>query len=538
MAQTNYTPIQLYRSATPAAAPLAANLAEGELAINYTDGRLYFEDNGGTVRIIGATMTAAVATFLGVPSSANLAAAVTDETGSGALVFGTSPTLADPTTTGQVRSVLGSAGAPSYTFTGDLNTGVWSANPDELDFSTAGVNRLSLSTTAFTSAVPFVTSLGAAGTPSYTFNGDLNTGLWSPGADTVAISTAGAERMQIDSLGAVGIGGAPTGGRLLELISANPIESTVRSTGATSYSAHRYLNDQNSSSRALFVAYLGSGASGPVFTGSPSSESAAIGTTGAYPISIATSNTERIRISADGDTVISGFGLTTLYTLRVRGNFLSEGVLSVENQNTSTTQQTGAALRLASSGSGADVFLTFTDNTVWNSRIGVAGVAGASEMYFAIDGDATPQKRLALTADGRFYGTALHNNAGAVTGTTNQYIASGTYTPTSTPVAGVTTVTSSAHQWTRVGNVVTVSGYASVLVTGGAAPLFRQTLPIASNFASGFQCVGTAFCSFAPNGLAGYVIGDNVNDQAGVSLIGTPTAGTYDFFYQFTYVVL
>jgi hypothetical protein len=37
-----------------------------------------------------------VATFLGTPSSANLAAAVTDETGSGALVFATSPTLATP----------------------------------------------------------------------------------------------------------------------------------------------------------------------------------------------------------------------------------------------------------------------------------------------------------------------------------------------------------------------------------------------------------------------------------------------------------
>lgn len=37
-----------------------------------------------------------VATWLGTPSSSNLAAAVTDETGSGALVFGTSPTLTTP----------------------------------------------------------------------------------------------------------------------------------------------------------------------------------------------------------------------------------------------------------------------------------------------------------------------------------------------------------------------------------------------------------------------------------------------------------
>lgn len=37
------------------------------------------------------------ATFLATPTSANLAAAVTDETGSGSLVFGTSPTLTTPT---------------------------------------------------------------------------------------------------------------------------------------------------------------------------------------------------------------------------------------------------------------------------------------------------------------------------------------------------------------------------------------------------------------------------------------------------------
>ena len=43
-----------------------------------------------------------VATFLATPSSANLRTAVTDETGSGALVFGTSPTLASPAISGTV----------------------------------------------------------------------------------------------------------------------------------------------------------------------------------------------------------------------------------------------------------------------------------------------------------------------------------------------------------------------------------------------------------------------------------------------------
>ncbi len=66
--------------------------------------------NGTGLPVGGITgLGTGIATFLGIPSSANLAAAVTDETGSGALVFATSPTLVTPT--------LGVASATS------LNTG-------------------------------------------------------------------------------------------------------------------------------------------------------------------------------------------------------------------------------------------------------------------------------------------------------------------------------------------------------------------------------------------------------------------------------
>jgi hypothetical protein len=43
------------------------------------------------------------------------------------------------------------------------------------------------------SATSIATALGAVGTPSHTFTGDLNTGMWSPAADTLAFSTNGAE---------------------------------------------------------------------------------------------------------------------------------------------------------------------------------------------------------------------------------------------------------------------------------------------------------------------------------------------------------
>lgn len=53
MAQTGYTPLKLYRSATASNTPIAANLNFGELAINYTDGKLFYKDNGGVVQVIG-----------------------------------------------------------------------------------------------------------------------------------------------------------------------------------------------------------------------------------------------------------------------------------------------------------------------------------------------------------------------------------------------------------------------------------------------------------------------------------------------------
>lgn len=57
MAQTGYTPIQLYSSSTTSAVPLAANLAAGELAINTVDEKLYFKNNAGTVKLLAANIT-------------------------------------------------------------------------------------------------------------------------------------------------------------------------------------------------------------------------------------------------------------------------------------------------------------------------------------------------------------------------------------------------------------------------------------------------------------------------------------------------
>ena len=54
MAQTGYTPIQLYHSTTGAAVPTAGNLVPGELGLNIADMRLFCENSSGTVELLAA----------------------------------------------------------------------------------------------------------------------------------------------------------------------------------------------------------------------------------------------------------------------------------------------------------------------------------------------------------------------------------------------------------------------------------------------------------------------------------------------------
>ena len=52
MAQTGFTPIQIYHSATPTNVPLNTDLVAGELAINTADGKLFYKDSSNVVQTI------------------------------------------------------------------------------------------------------------------------------------------------------------------------------------------------------------------------------------------------------------------------------------------------------------------------------------------------------------------------------------------------------------------------------------------------------------------------------------------------------
>jgi hypothetical protein len=133
MAATNFTPIQLYHSTTASAAPTAGNLANGELAINITDGKLFYKDNGGTVQVLATKGTGTIGgsnTQVQYNSSGALA-------GSSNFTFnGTTATINTLNLTNALDETYGGTGITSYT-TGDL---LYASASNTLSKLTVGTN--------------------------------------------------------------------------------------------------------------------------------------------------------------------------------------------------------------------------------------------------------------------------------------------------------------------------------------------------------------------------------------------------------------
>ncbi len=102
-----------FGSGVTTALALAANTGSGFVTVDGTATLTNKTINGANNTITNVSIStgisglgANVATFLATPTSANLAAAVSDETGSGALVFATSPIISNPTFTNFFASSL------------------------------------------------------------------------------------------------------------------------------------------------------------------------------------------------------------------------------------------------------------------------------------------------------------------------------------------------------------------------------------------------------------------------------------------------
>ena len=109
MAQTGYSKVQIYSSSTATNTPSAGNLTNdtsgSELAINITDGKLFYKDNSGTVQVI-ASKASNIGNFASLTSAITLPAGTTAQEPTGVQGM-----LRFNTTTSQFEGYNGSAWA-------------------------------------------------------------------------------------------------------------------------------------------------------------------------------------------------------------------------------------------------------------------------------------------------------------------------------------------------------------------------------------------------------------------------------------------
>lgn len=303
-------------------------------------------------------------------------------------------------------------------------------------------------------------AVGSASLPSYTFTGDTNTGVYSPGADQWAVATAGVKRFEVDSTGRLGFGTATL---------SNAWKYTVVSATSTStseYGDYTVLSASNTSGAVAKIAFAGVARAVTAFAG-----------TGSI-----------VGVQGVGD-ITNAVTVATLYGV--------QGVLSTAAAGTLTT---GAAFTYAASNGGSATItnlLGYLAPDITATATLVAGYYGAvttgtGKWNLYIPGSAQSYHA------GRFMvGTATENTSGAKLQTSDGItfpataVAStdantlddyeeGSWTPRFEAFGSTFSYAIQAGHYTKIGNMVFLNGYIKLNGAGntlGGSTLHIENLP-------------------------------------------------------------
>ena len=176
-------------------------------------------------------LAANIATFLAIPSSANLATALTDETGSGAAVFSTSPTLVTP--------VLGAATATSIVVGSGVTINASGINASGIVTATNGFVGNVTGTASTTTNIPNLTGdITSANTATTLATVNSNVGTFGNGTSipTITVNAKG----------------------LITGVTTTAVTSGTTITDDTSTNASRFLTFTSATSGSISAANVSS----------------------------------------------------------------------------------------------------------------------------------------------------------------------------------------------------------------------------------------------------------------------------------------
>ena len=388
--------LQHLRSSTAHKRPIPTAMSAGQIAVNTNEGSpgLFFKDSNGDLVKVGPVHIGTTA-----PNSSPDSVAAT------ALVTGTVYQIltvgnSDFTLVGASANTVGTVFTATGTTTGTGTVSGQQGNEKGeqwLDTTGSAFDLKIYDGTAWRSQAgefvnvtgdtmtgAFGVVAGTASAPGVFFSGDTNTGLLSPGADSVALTTGGTQRVVVDSSGNVGIGATPE--EILHIAAAS--ETVDSRDGVMLQSTSSLAADTGLP--IVFTSHVGSVANYGVAAIAGRKENATSGNAAGY-LQFATGNSagavsEKMRIDSSGNV---GIGTASPYTVSAAGNNLNIANTSSSAEINFLSSTTGFnALYFGDGSSGSDRYrgyleyahngdyMRFATATVERMRINSSGNVG------------------------------------------------------------------------------------------------------------------------------------------------------------------
>jgi hypothetical protein len=278
-------------------------------------------------------------------------------------------------------------------------------------------------TTSSTQALTVPFASGTASAPSVTFLGDSNTGIYSPGADQVAVATNGTGRLFVDASGNVGVGTSSVNA-LLEVNNSTAGGEVQRIEGNYSGSGSVILTNWRRAGGSVAAAFKYNDDTSPLCM--------SIGTTTSHEFRIRTADTDAITIDASQRVGIGTSSPSNL--LHVSGTSSTPAVFE-------RTSATGSFIALKDStsqtfiGNTNGVFSIQTPGSSYSDKLVVTstgnvgiGTTSAQARLHVKSGVTNYTGGLFLEASANDSGTFLWHD-GTKTVLESSYISSGSYTP-------------------------------------------------------------------------------------------------------------